>query len=37
MMPNIEERTMKAWLVPPVIVPAALLLMIAAYAIFRAL
>ena len=37
MMPNIEERAMKAWLVPPVLVPAALLVFIVAYAILRAL
>lgn len=37
MMPNFEDRAMKAWFVPPVVVPAALLLLIVAYAILRAL
>jgi hypothetical protein len=32
-----EDRAMKAWLVPPILVPTALLLLIAAYAILRAL
>jgi hypothetical protein len=34
---NVRGRAMKAWFVPPLVVPAALLLLIAAYAIFRAL
>jgi len=32
-----EARAMKGWLVPPLLVPAALLLLIVAYAILRAL
>jgi hypothetical protein len=37
MMPKVEDRAMKAWLVPPVLVPAALLLLIVVYAILRTL
>jgi hypothetical protein len=37
MMPKVEDRAMKAWLVPPILVPAALVLLIVAYAILRAL